>query len=166
MSKSVISPKITKEDLGLLIGIWKGDGIGSFPTIESFRFRDELEFEFINEEGVIHYKQKTWIKGEVSTPSHWESGFIRINENGVIEISNSQNGGRVEVLAGNIIESDRDRKRLEINFKSIFLGNDPRLVNTSRNIIVENDVLGYSIHMSTKTVQTANCHIEAALTRI
>ena len=42
-----------------LLGTWKGNGEGHFPTIEPFEFSEELRFERRGEEPLIHYEQKT-----------------------------------------------------------------------------------------------------------
>ena len=51
-------------------------------------------------------------------------------ESGTIEISNSQDSGRVEVLQGKIELIENNDFKIEFN--SIVLENDPRLVQTKR----------------------------------
>ena len=88
--------------LSKLQGSWKGKGEGEFPTIDSFEYEEHIVFEVNSAYPLIHYEQKTILLPN-QEPSHWESGFIRILDGDVIELSNSQDSGRVEVLQGKII---------------------------------------------------------------
>ncbi|MBI4913202.1 MAG: FABP family protein [Acidobacteria bacterium] len=157
--------ELSEQDLALFQGRWSGEGRGSFPTVESFRFREELEFEQRGDEPLIHYVQRTWLKGERSTPSHWESGFLRFNEARSLEMSNCQNGGRVEVLTGELIELDREHRTLAIRFHGRWMGNDQRIQQSLRTFSIHDDVLEYSIEMATDKVPGITRHIEAVLTK-
>ena len=101
-----------------------------------------------------------------SESSHWESGFIRILENGIIEISNSQDSGRVEVLQGKIEPIEDAGFKMEFN--STVLENDPRLVQTKRIFEITSNKLVYRKFMATHTTPTPNLmqHLEAELERV
>lgn len=155
--------------LSPLIGIWRGTGSGKFPTIEAFNYTEELKFESNNCEPLIHFEQKTWVQSSTESngsPLHWESGFIRPIEDGTIEISNAQNGGRVEVLKGRIDLAEHLRGTLLLSLESVLLGNDPRLTQTRRIFTLKGDTLSYLVDMATVRTPNLQRHLEAVLTRV
>lgn len=153
------------ERLEPLLGIWKGEGRGHYPTIDSFRYREWLRFESDASREVIHYEQRTVLIPE-EEPSHWESGFLLALEDGTIQLSNSQNGGRVEVLRGKAAV-DSTRGALELRLESVELANDPRLVRTGRIWTLHGDRLSYTVSMETHTTETPLLqeHLSAELHR-
>lgn len=157
----------TMRRLRLLHGSWSGKGAGGYPTIEPFEYQETLRFELDLSYPLIHYEQRTMLvpSGE---PSHWESGFIRPLDDGTIEISNSQDSGRVEVLRGRLVASEHEGDDLRMVLDSVVLDRDPRLVRTRRTFTVRGDTLRYVAHMSTHTTPEPRLgqHLEAALKRI
>ncbi|MCP3981157.1 MAG: FABP family protein [bacterium] len=153
--------------LALLAGRWKGRGAGEYPTIESFEYEEDLRFDLDAGYPLIHYEQKTLLL-PAREPSHWESGFIRPLEDGSIEISNSQESGRVEVLRGRLDAAGTKPDGFEIDFESVVLQHDPRLVATRRTWQLSGDTLRYVAYMATHTTpeprQTR--HLEAVLRRM
>jgi hypothetical protein len=151
-----------QQKLSLLHGTWEGSGQGKYPTIDAFEYSETTRFEFDARYPVVHYEQRTVLSdGE---PSHWESGFVRWLEDGTVEMSSAQDGGRVEVLRGPLIELD-DGFRLEL--ESEVLGHDDRLIRTSRVIELRGERLGYEMKMSTTTTDTPEfqTHLSAELGR-
>ena len=47
------------EPLSFLLGRWEGAGIGGYPTIESFRFGQEISFSH-NGKPFLIYTSRTW----------------------------------------------------------------------------------------------------------
>lgn len=157
-------PPSTQTLLSQLAGSWRGSGEGSYPTIERFEYEEILQFEFEPAYPLIHYEQRTRLRdGEAS---HWESGFLRWLEDGSIEISNAQDGGRVEVLRGTLTPGEAEG-HFTLELSSNTFGNDPRLVRTRRTIIFSDDRLEYRMEMSTHTTDTPRLlqHLEATLKR-
>jgi len=156
----------TMRRLQILAGRWTGRGVGNYPTIDAFRYDETLRFELDPSYPLIHYEQRTRLipSGEAS---HWESGFIRVPENDVVEVSNSQDSGRVEVLRGGI-DAAAAPTELRLVLDSVVLDHDPRLVRTRRVISVKNGELHYEVQMSTRTTATPKLqgHLTAALRRI
>ena len=152
-----------------LVGTWKGEGNGRFPTITSFNYLEECVFSSNDCEPIIHFEQRTWIKSTDETngtPLHWESGFIRANDDGSVEISNAQNGGRVEVLRGTIDEAAYLEGVLLLKLESVLFGNDPRLIQTTRRYELRNGTLSYSIEMATTKIRHLQEHLAARLERL
>jgi len=160
---------LTIARLSPLVGTWKGEGSGRFPTIASFNYFEECVFSSNDYEPLIHFEQKTWVKSTDptnGTPLHWESGFVRAIEDGRVEISNAQNGGRVEVLRGAIDETAYLEGIVLLKLESVLLGNDPRLIQTTRRYQLQNDILTYSIEMATTRTPKREQHLEAKLKRL
>ena len=149
--------------LRVFIGIWKGNGQGVYPTIQPFDYEETLTIEADADFTVLHYDQRTKVTTP-NRPSHWESGFIKPLPNGLVQISNSQNGGRVEVSQGQLI-LDAEITRLDV--ASIVLDNDPRMAQTSRVFEVLGDRLTYEMSMATRTtkVSVLQGHLRACLFR-
>ncbi|KAG8635591.1 UPF0678 fatty acid-binding protein-like protein At1g79260 isoform X2 [Manihot esculenta] len=82
--------------LSYLLGTWRGQGEGGYPTIASFSYGEELNFSPISGKPVIAYTQKTW-KLSSGEPMHAESGYWRPKSDGSIEVVISQSTGLVEV---------------------------------------------------------------------
>ena len=151
--------------LQAFLGAWQGEGRGSFPGIESFRYAEEVEFRTRDGETSILYEQQTWVLDEAGgrEPSHWESGFLQITEDGRVDLLNAQNSGRVEVLRGDLVEtSDRS---IELILESVVHGHDPRMVSTHRRYVLSGDEMVYEVDMATRKVAGALRHLDARLTR-
>jgi hypothetical protein len=145
-----------------LLGSWGGSGTGRYPTIDAFAYREELRFELHAEYPMLAYEQKTVL--DTGAASHWETGFVRPVGDGVYELSNAQDSGRVEVLRGG---AELEAAGLELRLESVCLGHDPRLVQTRRILRVEGDRLGYEKHMATNTTDepVLQLHLQAELLR-
>src|SRR5688500_1576004 len=93
--------------LDLLEGTWQGEGRGYFPSITAFDHRATLTFTR-RDEKTLAYEQRAQKRYDGQTEwleSHWESGFIRILENGNLELTSAQIG-RAEVLIGTVESLD------------------------------------------------------------
>ena len=151
--------------LAPLLGVWKGEGVAQFPTIITCPYREELRFESNGEEPVIHFEQKTWVQATCA-PLHWESGFIKPNDVGELEILNAQNSGRVEVLRGRIVSEVRSDGVLSLHFESVVVGNDARMIRSSRTFHCDGDSLRYVVAMATVKTPELQQHLTAMLTRV
>ncbi|KEH41201.1 UPF0678 fatty acid-binding protein-like protein [Medicago truncatula] len=85
--------------LSYLLGTWRGQGEGGYPTINSFSYGEELHFYHPPNKPVIGYTQKTW-KLSSGEPMHAESGYWRPKPDGIIEVVIAQSNGLVEVQKG------------------------------------------------------------------
>jgi len=82
--------------LARLVGTWRGDGVGCYPTIADFAYTDEITF---NDTGkpFLHFVQRTWINGE---PRHTETGYWRMPSPGVVEVVIALPTGQAERGSG------------------------------------------------------------------
>jgi len=149
-----------------LHGSWTGKGVGNYPTIDPFEWTETLRFELDDGYPMLHYEQRTYLVPS-DEASHWESGFIRPLEDGSIEISNSQDSGRVEVLRGRLTEIEGSDGDWSIELNSVVLDHDPRLHRTRRVFTLCGDTLLYVVQMATHTTPEPRLgqHLEARLRR-
>ena len=150
--------------LDLLEGIWVGEGRGQFPAVTSFDYHETITFTR-RDEKTLAYEQRTqkrydgqdeWLE------SHWENGFIRILENGELELTSAQIG-RTEVLVGKI---EMQSMLTRIHFVSKTITNDSRMVSSARTFELEGDSLRYEMEMQTTAVNQSTQHLKIALQRI
>jgi nitrobindin-like protein len=90
--------------LAWLIGRWVGNGHGEYPTIEPFPFGQEVVFQ---QDGrpFIHYFSRSWIvdaEGHHVREAAQETGFLRPQEDGTLEMVMCHNTGFVEIWHGEI----------------------------------------------------------------
>ncbi|QHN97231.1 UPF0678 fatty acid-binding protein-like protein [Arachis hypogaea] len=93
----VVHPTVAA--LSFLLGTWRGQGEGGYPTINSFSYAEELHFSNSPNKPVIGYTQKTWKLGS-GEPMHAESGYWRPKLDGTIEVVIAQSTGLVDVQKG------------------------------------------------------------------
>ena len=148
-----------------LVGEWAGGGRGDFPTIDAFRYTETLRFYRNDIEPMLQFEQRTWVANESDPhkdPLHWETGFFRALPGFGVELTNAQNGERVEVLRGKI----EPRGNVVIfSMDSTLLGNDERLLRTRRRYECEGDTLRYQVWMATTKRPELTLHLEARLVR-
>jgi len=85
-----------------LLGTWRGNGHGDYPTIEKFEFGQELIFTH-DGRPFFHYMARAWIvdgEGNKVRDAAIETGFIRCKPEGVVEVVLSHNTGIVEIWYG------------------------------------------------------------------
>ena len=91
-----------------MLGTWRGNGHGDYPTIDGFEYREEI---LIQQDGrpFFHYMAKAEIidaeTGEKIRDAHQETGFLRCKQTGMgvgtVEFVIAHNFGVVEIYLGN-----------------------------------------------------------------
>jgi hypothetical protein len=92
------------KSLSFLLGRWEGAGIGGYPTIESFRFGQEISFSH-NGKPFLIYTSRTWRlddEGQIGPPLGTETGFWRLRPDSQIEVMLAHPTGIVEIYLGEI----------------------------------------------------------------
>ena len=91
------------EHLGFLVGTWRGLGVGGYPTIENFRYEQELSFAH-DGRPFLRYASRTWIvddDGARVRPAASEVGWWRPGaEPRSVEVTLAQHTGVVEIYLG------------------------------------------------------------------
>jgi THAP4-like, heme-binding beta-barrel domain len=90
--------------LSFLLGRWEGAGVGGYPTIESFRYGQELSFTHIGKPYLI-YTSRSWRldeDGRIGQPLATESGFWRPQPENRVEVLLAHPTGIVEIYLGEI----------------------------------------------------------------
>jgi len=90
--------------LAFLLGRWEGAGVGGYPTIESFRFGQEITFSH-NGKPFLIYRSRTWRvaeDGTIGPPLGTETGFWRPQPGGRVEVMLAHPTGIVEIYLGEI----------------------------------------------------------------
>ncbi|CAA7402486.1 unnamed protein product [Spirodela intermedia] len=144
--------------LSFLLGRWRGEGEGGFPTINSFRYGEEIQFSHSGKP-VIAYSQKTW-KLASGEPMHSESGYWRPKPDGAIEVVLAQSTGIVEVQKGTY-----DAEKKIIKLKSELVGNASKVKEITRVFEVTNGELSYIVQMAT-LLTTLQPHLKATLAKL
>lgn len=92
------------EPLKFLLGAWEGAGVGGYPTIESFRFGQELSFSHIGKPYLI-YTSRTWRlddEGHLGASLARESGYWRATPGGRVELVLAHPTGIAEIYIGEV----------------------------------------------------------------
>jgi len=145
-----------------LVGVWSGSGEGSYPTIESFRYREVTEITQRSDHPALHFDQRTWkstAEGEVV--SHWETGLLTFSSDGGARLHDAQ-PGRVETMSGTWL---RDEAGCTINLRSTGYAGDDRVVASTRALRLTRGKLTYEMHMETVTTSELILHLRGRLFR-
>ncbi|GAA3223465.1 FABP family protein [Actinocorallia longicatena] len=93
------------KELEWLLGTWEGDGIGDYPTIEKFRFAQQLTLRHVGKPYLIH-ESRTWLLDEEFKRGRVlavETGFWRVPGGGrEVELLLSHPTGIQEIYLGEV----------------------------------------------------------------
>ncbi len=93
-----------------LIGRWLGVGLGQYPTIEDFRFGQEVQFA-TDGRPLLTYWSRTWLldeHGDRVRPLASETGFWRPQPDNQIEVVLAHGSGFAEVWYGSLTVTGMD----------------------------------------------------------
>lgn len=147
--------------LSALIGTWRGEGSGEYPTIESFSYSEELVISDVGKP-FLRYEQRTW--SPQGAPMHTELGFLRAPNPDQIEFVIAQPTGQTELLEGALIEITSGF-RVELSGRIMNTSTAKHVDATRREIQVAGDLLVYDFAMAAVGVPMTH-HLHAELQRV
>lgn len=151
----VLHPDATR--LGFLLGTWRGQGRGDYPTIAGFEYEEEVRFTHVGKP-FLAYHQRTWDRS--GAPLHTESGYVRPVGDAGVELIIAQPTGVTEIHSG-LVDGT------ELRFEALTVGLSPtakEVTSVRRTLRVDADVLSYRLDMAAVS-QPLQFHLEAALER-
>jgi hypothetical protein len=150
------------EPIGFLLGTWRGTGEGSYPTIESFRYNEEITFSHVGKP-FLAYTQKTR-HADTGMPLHAESGYWRPIGGGRMEVVLAHPTGIMESLAGAFVGGDTGGTFM-LRCPEVGLTESAVTVTeTSRRFEIQGDELTYDVAMAA-VGQPLTHHLSATLRR-
>ncbi|MGO4956551.1 FABP family protein [Luteococcus sp. Sow4_B9] len=161
-SPQTMTPPVAAESaiasLQPLVGTWRGEGHGEYPTISPFDYTEEVTFVDVGKPFLV-YHQRTW--GSDGRPMHVEVGYLRAPEPGVVELTMALPTGQTELGVGTVT---LDPLRLELDCR---VDNTPsaKQVEASRRVMVlTDDVLETRFDMAA-VGQPLQPHLRSRLVR-
>jgi hypothetical protein len=91
--------------LAWLLGTWEGAGVGDYPTIEAFRFGQEVTFSYVPGTPYLIYSSATWRlddDGAIGDPLARETGYWRPQPDNQVEVLLTHPTGIIEIYLGSI----------------------------------------------------------------
>ena len=146
-------------DLDALVGTWRGQGGGEYPTITSFTYTEEINIGAVPGKPRFSYLSRT--RGADGEPLHSESGFLRFagSDNGV-ELVLAHGFGAVEVAEGTM-----EGGRLDLVSTAFARTSSAKVIEaTTRLYELDGDTLSYDIAMAAVGLPLTH-HLKAVLHR-
>lgn len=144
-----------------LIGVWRGEGTGHYPTITSFEFTEELTFTNIGKP-FLHYQQRTWTKD--GKPMHTETGYLRVPNPEQVEFILALPTGQTELGEGPLVSHDSG---FTISLESRVQNSSTakQVDMTTRSYALEGDTLRTEFGMMAVGQPLTN-HLQSSLHRV
>ncbi|CAM3356427.1 FABP family protein [Nocardioides dubius] len=148
--------------LAWMLGTWRGNGHGDYPTIEKFQYGQELIFTH-DGRPFFHYMARSWIvddEGNKVRDAAIETGFVRCQPEGKVEVLLVHSSGVAEIWYGTAGEG-----KLEITTDAIATTETAKKVQAGHRLYgnVEGDLL-YAYDMAAMD-QALQPHLWARLKR-
>lgn len=142
-----------------LLGTWRGEGEGEYPTIERFAYGEEVRFWHVGKP-FLAYQQRTWALDD-GRGLHAEAGYWRPTPPDRIEVVLAHPTGLVEVLEGGLAGT-----AVELASRTVATTSTAKPVTaTARTFTVQDGVLSYTVAMAALG-QPLQHHLAARLRRL
>ncbi len=149
--------------LAFLLGSWAGAGVGGYPTVDEFRYGQEITFSH-NGKPFLAYTSRAWIldeDGNKVRPAGQETGYWRTRPNGQLEVLLAHPTGFVEIWLGTV-----DGPKIEIKTDLVARTESAKEYTAGHRLygLVEGDLL-YAFDMAAMG-QPLQSHLSARLKRV
>jgi hypothetical protein len=156
MLATELNPALTP--VAFLLGTWRGEGEGQYPSIKPFRYREEIRFSH-NGKPFLIYTQRTESM-ETGQPMHGEAGYLRLVGDGRVEFVIAQPIGYAEISLGRV-------HGLRIDVECASVGRTPTakpVTSISRSLWMDGEILRYELKMGMEGAPLAP-HLAASFRR-
>lgn len=152
--------------LAALVGTWRGEGHGDYPTIDAFDYVEEVVFAPTGKP-VLSYVQRT--RNADGRPLHAESGYVRridpvpdSDPDGLVQVEwvIAQPTGLAETAVGTLRGGVLETRAIPHRTPTAVVVADVR-----RRYERDGDTLSYDLWMATGDVPTSTHHLQATLQR-
>jgi hypothetical protein len=154
------------EPLRALLGTWSGTGTGSYPTIESFSYVEEVIFGHIGKP-FLAYSQKTR-NATTDLPLHAETGYWRLIGQRQLEVVLAHPTGILELQLGSLDHTaDGAATAAVMDLRSSAMVGSPTakaVTEVHRRFELAGDVLRYELSMAAVGLPLTH-HLSAELHR-
>jgi len=142
--------------LAFLLGRWRGEGEGRYPTIEAFTYGEELRIGHTGKP-FLTWAQRTWSLDD-GRPLHVETGYVRATATGTVELVLAHPTGVVELAEGELHGT-----AVELSSRLVGCTSTAKPVTgVSRRLEVDGHVLRYRLSMAA-VGRTGEEHLSATL---
>ena len=146
------------EPIAFLLGTWKGEGKGDYPTIQPFEYGEEIRFWHVGKPFLL-YAQRTWTLAD-DLVRHSEMGYWRPVAGGGLEIVLAHPTGIVEIQEGTLRDG-----RIDVASSLVGLASTAKEVTRlERSFELQGGVLSYEVRMAA-VGQPLQRHLVAELRR-
>lgn len=155
------SPAANLTPVAALLGTWRGEGAGSYPTIDSFSYTEEITFTDVGKP-FLHYVQRTW--GPSGAPMHTETGYLRSPGDGTVELVLAQPTGQTELCEGTVT-AEADTLVLEFRASLLNSASAKQVTSTSRRYALSGDSITTTFAMAA-VGQPMTHHLRSELRKV
>jgi hypothetical protein len=149
------------EPIAFLLGTWRGEGRGVYPTITSFDYGEEVRFAAVPGKPFLTYQQRTWALDD-ERPLHAETGYWRPKPDGKVEVVLAHPTGVAEIEEGMVADGV-----IALVARSIGMATTAKPVDglSRRFELLGPDVLRYEVRLAAAG-QPLQGHLTAELRRV
>ena len=156
MIATELNPALTP--VTFLLGTWRGEGEGQYPSIKPFRYREEIRFTH-NGKPFLIYTQRTEAI-DTGQPMHGEAGYLRLVGDVRVEFVIAQPIGYAEISLGRV-----DGQRIDVECASVRRTPTAKPVTSiSRSLWMDGETLRYELKMGMEGAPLAP-HLSASFRR-
>lgn len=145
-----------------LLGTWAGEGEGRYPTIEPFRYREEVVFSHAGKP-FLAYRQAT-VNLATGQPAHAESGYLRAVAPGRVELVLAHPTGLAELAEGEVLDEPGGVAVHLVSTAVARTATAKEVTVVERRITVSGDTLRYQVAMAAVGLPLQH-HLAAELRR-